>query len=314
MEQGILLYRSCYRIRRAEEAIVREYPRGHMKSPMHLSIGQEAIAAGVCHALSAEDQVYCTYRSHAAYLAKTEDTTSFFGELYGKATGSARGKAGSMHLSLPERGFMGASAIVGSMLPVATGAAFALKRRGAVACTFFGDGAVDEGSFWESLNVAASMRLPVLFVCENNGFAIHTPAAQRHGYESLTRIAEGFRMHVREAEATDVEAIHTLAAEARAVMLAEGRPAFLHLKCYRYLEHVGVRADFEAGYRDRAEYEAWRAKDAIDAQRRRLVARFSEDEVVRHEHQIDLEIANAVESAKAAPFAPLSEIYDEVLA
>lgn len=311
------LYQSCYRVRRAEETIVAEYPRGQMKSPMHMSLGQEAIAVGVCAALCTTDQVYSTYRSHAAYLAKTDDVVSFFGELYGKKTGSARGKAGSMHMSLPERGFMGASAIVGSMLPVAVGAAFALKRQGTgrVACTFFGDGAVDEGAFWESLNVAAVMRLPVLFVCENNGFAIHTAARHRHGYDSITKVASAFRMHVRESEGTDVETVHGHALEALASIKEESRPAFLHLKCYRYLEHVGVRQDFSVGYRSEAEYLDWKERDPIARQRARLIAGgVAEESVIAVEREIDDEVAAAVAAAKDAAFTPLEDLYEDVLA
>src|SRR3989338_4702030 len=160
------LYRKLYLIRCAEERIIKHYPEDEMKTPMHMSMGQEAVAVGVCHALGPHDQIFASYRSHAAFLTRTGDLEKFFGELYGRVSGTAAGKAGSMHVSSPERGHLCSSAIVASYLPVAVGAAFANKQKdnGGVTCAFFGDGALDEGAFWESLNVACVMRLPVLFV------------------------------------------------------------------------------------------------------------------------------------------------------
>ena len=311
------LYEMLYRVRRAEEAIVREYPRGKMKSPMHMSLGQEVVAVGVCAALHAEDQVFSSYRSHAAYLAKTGDLESFFGELLGRVTGRAHGKAGSMHLSFPERGFMGASAIVGSMLPVATGAAFALKTKGngRVACTFFGDGAVDEGAFWESVNVACAMRLPVLFVCEDNGYAIHTPKSERHGYDAISNVVAACRMHVRSSDTTDIEEIVRLSEEALSAMRDAGTPAFLHLRCHRYLEHVGVREDFDAGYRSADEHAEWKKRDAVELQRARLLTQGTSDADLKElETRIDAEIAASLTAAKAAPQPPIEELIADVLA
>src|SRR5688572_3655012 len=168
-------YRSLYRIRRVEEEIARVYPTDKITSPVHLSIGQEAISVAVCEALRTDDVVFGTYRSHACYLAKGGSLRGMIAELYGKATGVAKGKAGSMHLIDVAAGVMGASAVVASSISQAVGYALAIKMRRedrVVAC-FFGDGAVEEGTFHESLNFAALKRLPVLFVCENNAYAIH---------------------------------------------------------------------------------------------------------------------------------------------
>src|SRR5438128_6708701 len=175
------LYRALYRIRRVEEEIARVYPTDKIKSPVHLSIGQEGVAVGVCEALEPHDVVFGSYRGHAMYLAKGGDLRRMIAELYGKVEGCARGKGGSMHLAAPEAGVLGASAVVGTQVPIATGWALALQRRGAgqvVAC-FFGDGATEEGSMAESLNFAALHRLPILFICENNGYAIHEPLSKR---------------------------------------------------------------------------------------------------------------------------------------
>src|SRR3989344_5622446 len=164
------LYRKVYLARKAEEKIILEYPKDEMKTPMHMSMGEEAIVAGVCQALGLNSQVLSSYRSHAVYLIQTGETEKFFGELYGKATGPAQGKAGSMHLSSPEHGYLGASAVVATQIPVAVGAAFANKKLGKKIMTavFFGDGALDEGVFWESLNMACLWKVPVIFICEDN--------------------------------------------------------------------------------------------------------------------------------------------------
>src|SRR5438309_778362 len=170
------IYRSLYRIRRVEEEVAKIYPTDKIKSPVHLSIGQEAVSVGVCEALRGEDVVFGTYRSHALYLAKGGNLKAMIAELYGKATGCAKGKGGSMHMIAPSVQMWGTSAVVGTTIPHAVGYAYALKLRrrdGIVAC-FFGDGATEEGVFYESMNFAALKKLPIIFICENNCYAIHT--------------------------------------------------------------------------------------------------------------------------------------------
>ena len=212
--------------------IIRGYPQDEMKTPMHMSRGEEAITVGVCHALGEKDQVFGTYRSHALYISSTLETDKFFAEMYGKETGLAKGKAGSMHLSYPERGNMGSSAIVGSIIPVAVGAAFAnkMKKNNKIVAVFFGDGAIDEGDFWESMNVASLMNLPILFVCEDNGFAVHTSGKDRHGYDSITEIVSKFNCNVIEDDTTDVEKIYHLAGDAIDLIKTTQQPCFLYLK------------------------------------------------------------------------------------
>src|SRR5439155_16472388 len=181
------LYRKLRLIRRAEEEIARIYPSDKIKSPVHLSIGQEAVSVGVCDVLRPDDVVSGTYRSHAGYMAKGGDLRALFAELYGKDTGCARGKGGSMHLVDINRYILGTSAVVGTTIPIAVGYALAVKREGhgRVVAAFFGDGATEEGVFYESLNFAALHRLPVLFVCENNVLAIHTPIEKRWATRQL---------------------------------------------------------------------------------------------------------------------------------
>ena len=171
-------YKSLYRIRRVEEEIARVYPTDRIKRPVHLSIGQEAVAVGVCEALRSDDVVFGTYRSHASYLAKGGDVKKMIAELYGKVTGCARGKGGSMHLVDVAHGVMGTSAVVGTTIPNAVGYAYALKlkRKHSIVVSCFGDGGTDEGVFHESMNFAALKSLPVIFVCKKNVYAIHTAA------------------------------------------------------------------------------------------------------------------------------------------
>jgi acetoin:2,6-dichlorophenolindophenol oxidoreductase subunit alpha len=315
-ELNLALYRKLYLIRRAEDAIREHYTSDAMKTPMHMSTGGEAICAGVCHALRPQDQIIGTYRSHGIYLAKTGETDKFFAEMYGRESGMAKGKAGSMHLTAPEAGLICTSAIVGTTIPVALGAAFANREKqlDKTVAVFFGDGAIDEGVFWETLNSACGMRLPLIFVCEDNGFAVHVPKMQRHGYKSIADVVSRFECDVYGSESTDVEEIHNLAAKAIANAREKKRPAFLHLKYYRYLEHVGVNEDFNQGYRDRKEYETWRAKDPLELQRKKLLKFMSEPEIRSVEAAIDAQVKESVKRAEQAPFPRPEELYEDVLA
>lgn len=309
------LYQKLYLARRAEEKIREHYMEDEMKTPMHMSMGEEAIAVGVCQALKAEDQVFATYRSHAIYLAKTQKIDDFFAEMYGKDTALLKGKGGSMHMCAPESGFMGTSAIVASIIPVAIGAAFANKQQGnsKLVVVFFGDGALDEGAFWESLNVACLMKLPILFVCEDNGFAVHTPTSKRQGYASITDIVSRFNCNLLKENTTDAEIVYKLTEKATKLIRTTQMPCFMHLRYYRYLEHVGVNEDFDAGYRSRAEFEEWYKKDPINLQRKKLLRQgIREEEIIKLEKEIDNKIEKSVRLAKEAPFAEVSELYNEV--
>ncbi|MGE5294005.1 MAG: thiamine pyrophosphate-dependent dehydrogenase E1 component subunit alpha [Solirubrobacterales bacterium] len=307
------LYRTMYLIRAAELLIQKHYGEDEMKTPMHMSMGEEAIAAGVCGALTPQDQVLGTYRSHGLYLARTRESDRFFAEMYGKTSGPSGGKAGSMHLFAPKSGLICTSAIVGSHIPVAIGAAFANKvaGNGRVVAVFFGDGAVDEGAFWESFNMACLRKLPILFVCEDNGYAVHIPAEQRHGYQNIRSIASQFECNVFSSETTDVYAIYELARAAKE-MAAKGGPCFMHMKYYRYLEHVGVNEDFNAGYRSRVEFEAWRALDPLGVQRTRLASLVPEEQIRDLEAAIDQQVRQSKEKAQYAPFPELSALCEGV--
>lgn len=315
-ELNLSLYKKVYLIRAAEDVIRANYASDKMKTPMHMSAGAEAIAAGVCEALRPKDQILGTYRSHGIYLAKTGETDQFFAEMYGKATGMAKGKGGSMHLTAAEGGLICTSAVVGTTIPVAVGAAYAsrMKKNDRVVAVFFGDGAIDEGVFWESLNSACVMKLPLLFVCEDNGFAVHIPAAERHGYKSIVEIVKQFDCNVFAEQSTDPEVIYNLTTRAIRATRETQRPSFLYLSYYRYLEHVGVFEDFKAGYRSKDEYEKWRKADPVDLQRKKLLQWYPESDIKRAEQAIDEQIALSVKRADEAPFSGPEGLYEDVYA
>ena len=315
-ELQVSLYRKMLLIRKAEELIQRHYFEDEMKTPMHMTMGGEAIVAGVCEALGSAGQVLGSYRTHGLYLAKTMETDRFFAELYGKASGSAKGKAGSMHLMDRDADLICTSAIVGTHIPVALGAAFANKQagNGRVTAVFFGDGAVDEGAFWESLNMACLKRLPVLLVCEDNGYAVHTPAADRHGYRSITDVVAQFDCEVLRSESTDAEEIYNLTRQALAAMEARDCPCFLHLRYCRYLEHVGVSQDFDAGYRPRKEYEKWLAVDPLRVQREKLLGLMCEERIAAIEEATERQVRQSKERAQTAPFPEIGVLHEDLFA
>jgi len=237
------IFQSLYRIRRVEEELARIYPTDKIKSPVHLSIGQEAISVGVCEALKPEDIVFGTYRSHALYLAKGGDLKKMVAELYGKATGCAKGKGGSMHLVDPVHGVMGTSAVVATTIPIAVGYAHALKLRGEkkVVASFFGDGAVDEGAFHESINYAVIKKLPIFFICENNRYAIHSHQFARQSSDNLCERAASYGLPSHRIENNGLAEIYnTVQKYADLMRQGESGPVFLECMTYRWKEHVGV--------------------------------------------------------------------------
>lgn len=278
------LYRSMYRIRRVEERIVKIYHTDKIKSPVHLSIGQEAPSVGVCAALRPTDVVFGTYRGHALYLAKGGDMKRMVAELYGKASGLARGKAGSMHLADASVLMMGTSAIVATTIPHAVGYALAEKFRGrdTVVAVFFGDGASEEGVLHESANFAALHALPVLFVCENNFYAIHTPLKSRVPMPNYCARMEAYGISSRKILRNDV--LETMQTAGDMIgQMREGRtgPAFLEIETYRWREHVGPGEDWALGYRSREEAEPW----------------IRGDEVERIGRQLDLDVRASIDRA-----------------
>jgi TPP-dependent pyruvate/acetoin dehydrogenase alpha subunit len=306
------LYRSLFRIRRVEEAIAEIYPTDKIQSPVHLSIGQEAASVGVCEALAATDVVFGTYRSHALYLAKGGDLKRMIAELYGKATGCAGGKGGSMHLIDPAAGMMGTSAVVGSTIPPSVGFAWGwqLQRKPGVVASFFGDGAVEEGAFHESLNFAALKRVPVLFVCENNFYAIHSPQTTRQSSTDLLQRARAYGIPAARVEDADAAAVYGAAWKAvQAIRTGEAGPQLLECFGYRWREHVGPNEDFRAGYRSREEAEPWFRGDPVAraAERLRPAIRTA------IETEVQAEIREAFDFAEHSPFPAPEALYTDVV-
>ena len=307
------LYRQLLRIRRTEEEIARIYPSDKIKSPVHLAIGQEAVATGICDPLGADDVVAPTYRSHALYLAKGGSLRGMMAEMYGKATGVAAGKGGSMHLIDAERHVLGASAVVGTTIPLAVGYALALKRegKGRVAIALFGDGATEEGVFYESLNFASLHRLPVLFVCENNGFAIHTPLSKRWASEKLCDRAAGFGLPTTRIPDGDVLAIRQAAAGyIEKMRKRESGPAFMECLTYRWREHVGPAEDYDAGYRPHADLETWQKNDQVA----RIGAMLKSEARAKIDAAIEAEVSDAVQFAETSPWPEPKELMADVYA
>lgn len=261
MGDTLTLYRSVLRIRRVEEAITARYGEQEMRCPVHLAIGQEAVAAGVCAALLPRDGVFGGHRAHAPYLAKGGNLTAMIAEMYGLAEGCSRGIGGSMHMIDVAAGFLGAVPIVGATLPLAVGAAWAARLKGEdrVIAVFFGDGTFEEGVMHESLNFAALHKLPVLFVCENNGYSCYTPLSARQPDRSIHGIAAAHGCVTLTADGNDAIAVNAAAQRAVGDLRAGGRPAFLECQTYRWLEHCGHNDDDHLGYRPAGELAQWQA-------------------------------------------------------
>ncbi|MCR9256838.1 MAG: thiamine pyrophosphate-dependent dehydrogenase E1 component subunit alpha [Alphaproteobacteria bacterium] len=306
------LYRSLRLIRRVEEEVARVYPTDKIKSPVHLSIGQEAVAVGVCDPLETRDYVSPTYRGHAAYLAKGGSVPAMIAELYGKATGCAAGKGGSMHLIAPEVNVMGASAVVGTTVPTGLGAAFAQKRlrTGAVVAVFLGDGATEEGAFYESLNFAALHRLPVLFVMENNGLAIHTGTEKRWATDRICERVETYGIPAQRFPTSDVIDIRAATIEAIAAMRDGGGPHFLECVTYRWREHVGPGYDYDQGYRDDSAYKEWQARDQVEL----IGGRLTDTDRDAIDAAIETEIAEAFAFAEDSPWPEPDRLYADLYA
>jgi pyruvate dehydrogenase E1 component alpha subunit len=303
--QDDLFYQGL-RIRLVEERIIQLYPSDKIQSPVHLSIGQEAVAVGACKPLEKTDLLFGSYRSHAFYLAKGGSLQEMFAELYGKGTGCGAGKAGSMHLAAPDVGFMGASAVVASTIPHAVGAALAAKRLGKrqVIVSAFGDGATEEGVYHESLNLAALHRLPLIFLCENNGLAIHSPLRARQSYIIARQAASYGIPVVTLDEGWDVTKVHAAMADLVTQVRASGEPRFIEVETFRYCEHVGPGTDFQAGYRSTADLATWQARDPLCTDR---------DRIARFTPIIEKEIDEAVAFAEMSAWPSCDALLTDVL-
>ena len=320
------LYRSMFRIREFENAaeiasqggvaawgLAASSKPALVRGPLHLSTGQEAVAAGVCHALTKEDMLTSTHRGHGHTLAKGADPTKMMCELFGRATGYNKGKGGSMHIADFSVGMLGANGVVAAGIPIATGAAHALKiqkKPYLVAC-FFGDGATNRGPFLEGLNWAQVYGLPVLFICEDNRISATTPTKTMSAGEGAFARAKSFGIPAVQVDGNDVMAVHEAAAKMTAEIRTQGGPRFIHAVTYRFKGHVSVDP---GTYRDPKEVEAAIKNDPLIATRNKLIAAglpLSQVEAIEAEAQ--KEIATALAVAEAAPWPVVTDAYEDIM-
>lgn len=312
----IALLRMMLRSRLFEEKIVSVYGRQDMKTPVHLYIGQEAVAAGVCAHLRREDYIFSTHRNHGHYLSKGADMAGMVAELYGRQTGCAKGKGGSMHFVDVSCGCMGTTSIVGGSIPLAVGGALAAKVRkeDRLSVAFFGDGAADEGVFQESLNFAALHKLPVLFVCENNYYATNSRQDARHAHGNIAKRAHAFGMHSERCDGNNAEAVYIAARKAVNRARRGLGPSLLEFSTYRWKGHVGPDCDYQKGCRPKAELESWQKKCPIEAYKKIILKEHILDQpgIDAICAEISSEIEAAWSAALAAPYPAAEELYKDV--
>ncbi len=305
--------RRMHRIRRFEEAAEESYIRGLSYGTMHLSIGQEATAVGVCISLSDADFITSTHRGHGHCIAKGAELTPMFAEFLGRETGYCRGRGGSMHIAEPARGNLGANGIVGGGLPIAVGAALSAKKRqtGAVAVAFFGDGANNEGVFHESLNFATIWKLPVVFVCENNQYAMSMAIARSTAVANVADRAGAYGMPALIVDGNDFAAVAEASFQATDRARAGEGPTLIEAKTYRTRGHS--RSDRNR-YRSREEIEAWKARDPIARFETEIVTLglITAHQAAEVASEVEKEMAGAVAAASAAPWPSTDEVTRDV--
>jgi pyruvate dehydrogenase E1 component alpha subunit len=263
-EQLIAAYRTMKSIRLFENAVVTLVNSNEIPGVTHEYVGEEAVATGVCAALGTGDVLTSTHRGHGHLIAKGADLAGMFAELMARVDGLNRGRGGSMHVADVSLGIYGANGIVGAGAPFAAGACWALAESGAVAVAFFGDGAINQGVLLETLNLAAAWQLPMVFCCENNGYAVTTPASAAAKVTPAQRAA-GFGLPAREVDGMDVEAVYDAASWAVGHARSGAGPALLDCHCYRYVGHNTGEHLLGLNYRSEDEMAQWRARDPLDA-------------------------------------------------
>lgn len=292
------------RIRRVEEALADRYTEQEMRCPMHLCIGQEAIAVGVCDSLNRDDKMYSNHRAHGHYLAKGGDLTAMIAELYGREIGCCGGRGGSMHMIDQAVGFLGATPIVGGTVPLAVGNAWAasLLKRSEVTVIFLGDGCFEEGVIHESLNFAALHHLPVLFVCENNDFSVYTRRYERQPDHSIFQIAQAHGIPAEYADGNNLLEVIKLASNAIAAIRKGNGPQFLEFSTYRWREHCGPDFDDHLGYRHQDEITAGLSQCPIDQFKRFGIegGLLNPQAILAMEQELQEEISRAFAVAKAS--------------
>ncbi len=312
-EHALDLLRGMLRIRRFEEKSAEMYSLGKIRGFLHLYIGEEAIAVGAMQALGPEDAIVATYREHGHALARGISMDAVMAEMFGKATGCSRGRGGSMHLFDVALRFYGGYAIVGGGLPIAVGLALAdrMQKRNRVTACFFGDGAVAEGEFHESMNLAALWELPVLFLCENNFYAMGTALERHQSQTDIARKAQAYDVESETVDGMDVLAVEEATRRAATKVRRTGRPYLIEFKTYRFRAHSMYDAEL---YRTKEEVEAWKVKDPITnfTAYLRDEGWLTEDDLAALETGVRAEVERSVEFAEAGPWEPVEDLAKDV--
>ena len=315
-EEHKAMYLTMLKIRRFEEKVGELVANKEIICPCHLSVGEEAVATGVCAALRTDDWVFSTHRSHAHYIAKGGSLNGLMAELYGKENGCSHGRGGSMHISSPELGLPGSSAIVAGTIPLAVGAALAFLSQGndSVSVAFFGDGATNEGVFYESLNFASLKKLPVLFICENNLYSTHMPISECLADTAIYKKANAFNVPGLRIDGNNVSEIFAASSEAVALARSGKGPSLIECLTYRWYGHVGPNDDLDKGLRNKAELELWKSRCPLLAAEAELKMKgvLSDSEQKEMEHTVLREIEESINFAKDSPYPAKHSLLNNV--
>ncbi len=306
-------------IRMVEETIAKRYSEWKMRCPTHLCTGQEATAAAVGQALKKDDFVLSTHRAHGHYLSKGGNLNEMIAEIYGKETGCSRGKGGSMHLIDLGVNFIGSTAIVGGTIPLSVGLGLSikLKKTDQVSCVFFGDAAVEEGVFYESINFAVLKKLPVLFICENNFYSVYSQlkVRQPEGRE-IYKLAQAIGCQSEQGDGNNVLEIYNKVSSEVNSMRNGGGPYFFEFKTYRWREHCGHNYDNDLGYRTQEEFNSWKEKDPVSIFETFLIKEsvITKNEINKIEINIQKELDLAFKFAEDSDFPKYEEAYRNIYA
>jgi len=306
------LFYEMLRIRRIQEAIADKYSEQEMRCPTHLCIGQEAVPVGIISELSVNDIVMSHHRAHGHYLAKGGDLNALIAEMYGKETGCSGGWGGSQHLIDLSVNFYGSASIIGGIIPIAAGTAFAnkYKENNNITVVFFGDSVAEEGVLHETMNFASIHKLPIIFVCENNLFSVQTHISKRQPKRDICKIAEAHDIESFQVDGNDVLKIRKLANNCIMKIRDEAKPVFIEALTYRFREHVGPNYDYDLGYRDKKEIELWEAKCPIKRLKGKLIEekKMTLDDIIEIEKSILEEIKIAFDEALKTPYPNFKDI------
>ena len=314
--QYIKLLKKMITIRIAEEVISENVESGIVKCPCHLAIGQEAIPVALSQFLNSKDKVYGNHRSHGHYLSMTMDTYGLFAEILGKATGCSKGMGGSMHIVGESCGFGGSVPIVSATIPVAVGAALAMKlsKNKSVAVSYFGDGTSEEGVLHESLNMASYYKLPIVFVCENNLFSSHMHISERQKHDSVSRFADAHGIDYAVIDGNDIEQVLNTSKKAMQIARNERKPFFIEAVTYRWKGHVGHDDNIDVGLQRKEDLDPWKKKDPIARLKDALIDKevISQKDFDSFNKSISKQLRKEFSQAMSDPYPQLEQLLETV--